>query len=526
MEGNSLSSSSTAPVTNSPHLLARPPSEYTIVIPTKGRWRPACQINRCERALKGIEEPFILRKTLHLLDQQQIPIDRVYLFVNEQEKELYRTALAKSKWKNVKIVEGVDGIMEQRNFIIKYFPEGTHIISLDDDVEQILMKTIPNSLQLDPLPPGGLEAIIFDAAERMKMYTKAHLWGLNSTASKNVRNMQVDGISTRNGEVNGFMYGFRNRHLDTLLPRFSNATEDAERSVRYFSVDGIVLRYRMYCCETRCYQNGGGLQTNFGQMDVMDPIARSNQNRKAAEMESARKIHEAFPTLAEAPKERSQAKTLSVVFKSRGGPVLPSTTVEALVNHREEKDQPWKKKNTSEASHTTRAPRASPAKKPRIQREIPASSTTSLPSEIISVDQSDEEVELDGGETEDEYNDEGNREEQQLIDALLESTDTNANDEERVYQAWLRSYNGDFENAFDEAVTRSEEAEKQRAAEARKEEDHLLTALLESQEQIKKQIIETVPNLVEMGFPAEKAMSALRETDGNLELAMEKLLRA
>jgi len=512
-------------VTNSPHLLPRPPSEYTIVIPTKGRWRPACIVNRKERALAGVQEPFILRKTLSLLDQQEIPKEKVYLFVNgEVEEEQYRSALARSAWKDVKIIVGVDGIMEQRNFITKYFDEGAHIVSIDDDVDKIYFKAVPYATKLEILPPGGLQGIIFDAAARMKIFTKAHLWGLNSTASANVRNMHVDGISTRCGEVNGFLYGFRNRHMDELLPRFSNATEDAERSVRYFAVDSIVMRYRMYCCETRCYENGGGLQTTFGQENITDSIAHSNIERKKAELKSARQMHEAFPKLVDEPREREQAKTLAVVFRSVGGPVIPSTTAEAL---RENGERPvtTTSRDTGPRERRAREPRA---KRARVVREESrdgqlagggsSSSASRVPLQSPSPSSGDEH------EDEDDYDEEAAREEQQLFDAMRAS-DAGSN-EERLYQAWLRSYNGDFENAFEEAVNRSEADKRIEEEEKRKEDELLRIALSESQEEVSTQICEKVPQLIEMGFTAERAESALRETAGNLELAMEKLLCA
>ena len=49
---------------------------------------------------------------------------------------------------------------------------------------------------------------------------------------------------------NGYLYGFRARLDEDLQCKFMTATEDRERSVRYFAKDGIVLRYQMYpLCE-------------------------------------------------------------------------------------------------------------------------------------------------------------------------------------------------------------------------------------------------------------------------------------
>ncbi|CAE7029931.1 unnamed protein product [Symbiodinium sp. KB8] len=58
-------------------------------------------------------------------------------------------------------------------------------------------------------------------------------------------------------------YGFINRHDDRLWPEVDDVIEDAERSARYYHVDGVVLRYRFLCGVTRCFKERGGLQAEF-----------------------------------------------------------------------------------------------------------------------------------------------------------------------------------------------------------------------------------------------------------------------
>merc|ERR1712217_705795 len=113
----------------------------------------------------------------------------------------------------------------------------------------------------------------------------AFIWGLATTIRQNRMSMWTDGVSSRNGEINGFLYGFINRHDEFLFPQFEDATEDAERSLRYFHRDKIMLRYRMYCCITRCWQEQGGLQDLVGSEDA----------RKTAERRGASKLYEKFP---------------------------------------------------------------------------------------------------------------------------------------------------------------------------------------------------------------------------------------
>jgi len=529
-----------SPVTNAPHQIESCPVEYKLVIPTKGRWRPAKVINPRERAIAHDNTPFILRKTLAVLDQQEMDVYRVTLFVNsEEEKDKYQEALKESRWEEVRIIIGVDGILEQRNFISRYFPEGTHIVSLDDDLEKLWVKTVPNSLSLEELPPKGLENIIFDAEKRMRAYKKAHLWGLNPTASKNVRNMKVDGISTRNGEVNGFLYGYRNRHDPDLYPQFSNATEDAERSVRYFAKDGIVLRYRMYCCETRCYENGAGLQANFGQNDISETLDESNENRKRAELESARKIHEAFPMLVGEPREREHAKTLSMVFRIKGGAVIPSTTIEELKNHCEEVKSNSKKLKTDDEN---------PKKKRKLNNDHAAG---------LGMDDSEDSVETSSQEDDKKEAELLHQEEEQLFNAI-DQVDDKLSGEERILEAWFRSYNGNFENPMEEAVKESYLEESKRLELEKKEQEELARVMRESAEaaakdspelvviendqeevdandenaEIYKAIEESkklfeadneqkVQQILSMGFPRDLCLKAINTTNGNVESALE-----
>ena len=89
--------------------------------------------------------------------------------------------------------------------------------------------------------------------------------------------LAADRISTRNGMCNGYFYGFLARSHADLLPWCRDATEDRERSVRYFSRDGVVLLYRMYCAQTRCFKNGGGMQDCF----LGSSLGEKNRVRKA-----------------------------------------------------------------------------------------------------------------------------------------------------------------------------------------------------------------------------------------------------
>jgi len=149
---------------------------------------------------------------------------------------------------------------------------------------------------LTELEEGGLQAWIAHAAAAM-VQLKAYIWSLNTSA--NPYFMRSDLISTANGMCNGYLYGFRVRSERKLLPCLRNATEDRERSVRYFAADGVVLRYKMYTATTKCFKNAGGLQD-----DWQGTMAERNNARKIHEREGHRLIEAAFPGLYAAKPEK------------------------------------------------------------------------------------------------------------------------------------------------------------------------------------------------------------------------------
>lgn len=153
-------------------------------------------------------------------------------------------------------------------------PEGLHIVSFDDDVPEVFEKVRPGTSTdtMQPLPPGSLaacrecrprvtmiggdqrlfrprfranravyllrtgrvslqEAIIHHARDLMHQ-EGCYIWGLAPSA--NPMNLVVNRISRRNGMVNGFAYGYLNRHDPQFQSLYCSPTEDVERSCRFY----------------------------------------------------------------------------------------------------------------------------------------------------------------------------------------------------------------------------------------------------------------------------------------------------
>ena len=66
---------------------------------------------------------------------------------NKEEENKYKDLVPKDLYH--KIVVGKLGITNQRKFISKYFPVGKYIVSMDDDVEELLKMKNEKSLDID-----------------------------------------------------------------------------------------------------------------------------------------------------------------------------------------------------------------------------------------------------------------------------------------------------------------------------------------------------------------------------------------
>ena len=94
-------------------------SNYVVAIPT---------YNRPEQ---------VMNKTLTTLLNGNVNKNKIYLFVaNKQQLKIYTEIIPPNMYKE--IIVGKLGIANQRKFITTYFPEGQYIISIDDDLEDLL----------------------------------------------------------------------------------------------------------------------------------------------------------------------------------------------------------------------------------------------------------------------------------------------------------------------------------------------------------------------------------------------------
>jgi len=178
----------------------------------------------------------IVKRTLAFLASVQFPADKITIFIVEED---YQDYLKIPLTLYGKLVIGVKGLMEQRNFITRYYPDGTPLICMDDDVQKIdSRKTFQEILEMASvaIAQGGLFGVMpNDDKRRYKDATTTHLTHILGSffVMKNDQKIVIT-------------------HCDK---------EDYERSILFFKKYGKVYRYQGAGVRTSYAKTAGGLQT-------------------------------------------------------------------------------------------------------------------------------------------------------------------------------------------------------------------------------------------------------------------------
>ncbi len=205
------------------------------------------------------------KKTMKVLEHYKIPSNIIHIFVaDSKEAKIYKDTLEPNSYG--KIIIGRPGIKEIRNFMAKYFKQGQRIVYLDDDISRIwrcISKNNPENKKDNKL----IELESFDKfvkeAFKMSVKTGYNNWGVYPTdnpffmkpTTKNGKH-----ISTDLKFLIGFFTGVINNHQ--AEKRTISDKEDYERTIKYYLADGGVLRFNNISCNTRCYKEPGGIQTD------------------------------------------------------------------------------------------------------------------------------------------------------------------------------------------------------------------------------------------------------------------------
>jgi hypothetical protein len=182
-------------------------------------------------------------KTLSFLRVQQIPLDKIYIFVASDQFQLYKEAFPEYQ-----IIEGKLGLVNQRNFITEYFEDNQYLLSMDDDISDIQYLNQENqyeTINLITLVQEGFETSLKHAKK---------FWTVYATKSKLYQQRPLSV---------GFYYGigaFFGVINDKSISVSLDYAEDIERSFLHTVKYGGIIRLNRYCIITKYYTETGGLQ--------------------------------------------------------------------------------------------------------------------------------------------------------------------------------------------------------------------------------------------------------------------------
>jgi hypothetical protein len=209
----------------------------------------------------------IAGKTLSCVLDGGVSPSRITIFVaNKTQEKMYQSVVPREMYKD--IVVGKVGIANQRKFISHYYPVGTYIVSMDDDVEDLKMLRGDKLATIRDL--DGLFTRAYAVLKKEKLY----IWGIYPVQNP----FFMHNTTTTNLKfIIGVTFGYINRRLKRLEPSpRAEGKEDYEQSILYYKEDGGVVRFNNITHKTK-FNSVGGLGAD-----------RQLMNKRAAEyLESA-----------------------------------------------------------------------------------------------------------------------------------------------------------------------------------------------------------------------------------------------
>ena len=262
--------------------------------------RPNFNIRQWQVAIPSKDRSHIIvKQSLATLARYKVPPKKVTVFVaDEQQKREYAKAISEAQLPYTRLVVGVPGMREVREFATHYFDEGTPVLFMDDDIKAVKV------LGGDELGGAKFEEIIdlygqiivrgFNTARE----NHAYLWGIypvdnegfaTATTNTDIENLneedadafRFERVSVGNCYCIGSFFGQIIRHdkaLSITKPKVPKAKsglfigdkEDNERSILHYIKDGRVVRLDYATVDTAYYSGSGGVT---GGMEFQ----RSNQ---------------------------------------------------------------------------------------------------------------------------------------------------------------------------------------------------------------------------------------------------------
>lgn len=191
----------------------------------------------------------IMGKTLATLKRGGVALCDIYIFVIDNEQEIYKKACPEYQ-----VITGFLGLVEQREFIQSFFPLDTYIVMLDDDIEQLYRpidcKTKEQILDIPSLIHQMIGSMVSEGVSICGIYPCTNFkFALGNKE-----------ITTDFRYLVGAMYVIKNLRdpsvqLNPLQDTGSH--EDKIRTIKYYLKENKTLRYNWIQIKTKYFGKGG-----------------------------------------------------------------------------------------------------------------------------------------------------------------------------------------------------------------------------------------------------------------------------
>lgn len=232
--------------------------------------------------------------TIAYLRRTNVDLKRVTIFLSDPEEiDFYKEVI-----KDIRIVEGVPTLRGQRKFINDYYPEGTNVFSMEDDIKSVVEAVSPKVNQ----EVRDLNSVITQGFQWIRS-NKTGIFGFAPT--DNPFYNYGKGIAFGLRFLDGTMYGFI-AHRDKSLHTTQPVKEDYERTLLYFKKYGCVMRYNGIGFTSMIYKTKGGLQ-------------EGNYRNEKNSLASSQYLIKKFPGLVSINEKRSEAGGMTEILLKRIG---------------------------------------------------------------------------------------------------------------------------------------------------------------------------------------------------------------
>ena len=194
-------------------------------------------------------------RTLDFLFRHNIEHSKIYIFAHPLSFDEYKEFFD-SKYPNINVIESKGGIKNSRNYITEYFDEGTNIVSIDDDVDELIDLNTNQPIQ-------NLDGFI---KESFNMCANG-IFGVCALNNKFYSNMK-DKFGLQS--IVATFCGFVNYKSIVLT---LDLMEDYEKVIKYYQSNKTVLKRSWVGIKTKYWTNKGGIQT---ELDCLKRIQLQN----------------------------------------------------------------------------------------------------------------------------------------------------------------------------------------------------------------------------------------------------------